>query len=281
MNYDEQEPKNKNVPLPANGGFEDADYNERRLIQGTRAICIDGKWSTPDGVPIPTDKKFIGLSTAEAVQHWQDGTLIEQIVKKPGGPPLPNVKELNSQIPEKDWDDGINGKPPPWVHQRAVYFLDPVDGSIFTACNSTDGMNIAVNRLKDRVRWMRALRGSKVSPILTLGARLVSRRYQKYGPDFVVVEWRDLDLGLPEQTAPRQLEDRTEKEQINDRVESIGRPVDEPSMAEILDDKIPEDDWQPPGESMKSAVEKVAPQEDVKTKAAARRTTTKCAGRSE
>ena len=259
MSNDKHEPKTENVPVRIDDGFEDADDNDRRLIQGTRAICIDGKWSTPDNVPIPIDKRFIGLSTAEAVQHWQDETLIEQIIKKPGGPPLPNVDDLNSQIPEKDWDDGKNGKRPPWAHQYAVYLLDPADGAIFTACNSTVGMMIAVKQLKDRVRWMRALRGSKVSPIITLGQRLVSQRYKKFGPDFVIIGWRDLDLGQPKQVAPRQLEDRTEKQQRNDPVEDIGRPVAEPSYSEMLNDKIPEDDWQPPGEPAPKASEAPVP----------------------
>jgi hypothetical protein len=124
--------------------------------------------------------------------------------------------------------------------------LDPADGSVATFLNNTDGAKIAVSELRSRVKWMRALRGSKVSPIVTLGSRLVSRRYQKYGPDFIVVDWRDLSP-LPPTTAPHQLEDHTEKQQLSDPVEDIGRPVDKPSMAEILDDKIPEDDWQPPG----------------------------------
>ena len=118
---------------------------------------------------------------------------------------------------------------------------------------------IAVKQLKDRVRWMRALRGSKVSPIITLGQRLVSQRYKKFGPDFVIIGWRDLDLNQPEQAAPRQLEDRTEKQQRNDPVEDIGRPVAEPSYSEMLNDKIPEDDWQPPGEPAPKASEAPVP----------------------
>jgi hypothetical protein len=93
------------------------------------------------------------------------------------------------------------------------------------------------------------LGGRKVLPIVTLGRRLVSRQYKKMGPDFIVVDWRDLNPGLTEQTTLRQLENHTENEpQLNDPVGDIGRPAAEPSYSEILDDKIPEDDWQPPGE---------------------------------
>jgi hypothetical protein len=226
-------------------GFEDSSDSDR-LLQGTRFVCIDGKWTKPDGTEIPTDKRFLVLGTAEAIQHWQDGTLIKEIIKKIGEP-LADIEELNAKIPKDTWEDGINGPRPPWSHVYAAYLLDPADGSVATFLNNTNGAMVAVRELRSRVKWTRALRGSKVlSPIVTLGSRLVSRKYQKYGPDFIVADWRDLSP-LPPTTAPRQLEDHTEKEQLSDPVEDIGRPVNEPSMAKILDDKIPEDDWQPPG----------------------------------
>ena len=60
----------------------------------------------------------------------------------------------------------MDGKPKgPWVLSHIVYLLNSVDASIFTFINSTIGAAIAVDRLKDRVKWMRQLRGEAVVPV--------------------------------------------------------------------------------------------------------------------
>ena len=273
MISDKQELNTASLPVLSDDGFEDSSDSDR-LLQGTRAICIDGKWTKPDGTEIPSDKQFLVLSTAEGLQHWQDGALVEEIIKKPVEP-LPDVAKLNAKIPEDTWEDGINGPRPPWVHQFAAYLLDLSDGSILTHMNQTKGTIVAVRELKSRVKWERALLGRKVMPIVSLGKRLVSKTYQKWGPDFIIVDWRDFG-SLPATTTPRQLESHAEQNQLNDPVADIGRPVNEPGFAEILDDEIPEQDWAPPGEPMQCAAEKTPQQQEDKALApAARRTTTK------
>ena len=170
------------------------------------------------------------------------------------------MDELNAKIPEDTWEDGINGPRPPWTYVFAVYLLDLDDGSIWTHLNSTNGAARATRELKSRVKWKRQLlSGRRVNPIVTLGKQLVSKTYKKLGPDFIIVDWRDLDPALPQQTAPRQLEDHTEKKPLNDPVADIGRPVVEPTLEEMLDDKIPEDEWQPPGEPAAKAPETPKP----------------------
>ena len=89
-------------------GFGDSGDSDR-LLQGTRFVCIDGEWTKPDGTEFPPDKQFlVMLSTAEGLQHWQDGALVEEIIKKPDAP-LPDVEELNAKIPRDTWEDGKNG----------------------------------------------------------------------------------------------------------------------------------------------------------------------------
>jgi hypothetical protein len=249
MSNDERETKIENLPARTDDGFDDND-NSDRLLQGTRAACVDGEWTrASDGTEIPPEKRFLCLGTAEGLQHWEDGKLIEEIKKKPNES-LPDVDDLNGKIPEDTWEEGINGPRPPWTHVYAVYLLDEDDGSILTHINSTDGEKIATRELKSRVKWKRAmLGGQRVNPIVTLGKQLVSRQYKKMGPAFIIVnDWRDFGSALPEQTAPRQLEDHTEKKALNDPVADIGRPVVEPTLEEMLNDKIPEDDWRGPGE---------------------------------
>ena len=173
MSNDEHETKTENLPVRSDDGFDDSDNNDR-LLQGTRAACVDGEWTrASDGTEIPPDKRFLVLATAEGLQHWEDGQLVEERIKKPNEP-LPNVDELNAKIPEDTWEDGINGPRPPWTYVFAVYLLDLDDGSIWTHLNSTIGAARATRELKSRVKWMRQLLGGRrVNPIVTLGKQLV------------------------------------------------------------------------------------------------------------
>jgi hypothetical protein len=243
MSNDEREMKIENLPARADDGFDDSDNNDR-LLQGGRAACVDGEWSrASDGAEIPPDKRFLGLATAEGLQHWEDGQLVEERIKK-SNEALPKADELNATIPKDTWEDGINGPRPPWSHVFAVYLLDLDDGSILTHINSTAGAAKATRELKNQVKWKRALLGGrKVLPIVTLGKQLVSRQFKKMGPAFNIVDWRDLDPSLPQQAAPGQLEDHTEKKTLNDPVVDIGRPVVKPTLAEEMRDEIPEDKW--------------------------------------
>jgi hypothetical protein len=248
MSDNEREPKNENLPV-RDDGFGGSDIDNDRLLQGQRAICIDGEWSKPDGTKIPADKRYLVLATAEGIQFWQDGQLVKEWIKKPNAP-LPDLDELNAAIPQDQWEDGINGPRPPYSHQFAVYLLDQVDGSIWTHINSTNGAAIATRELRSKVRWKRGLLGGRpVLPIVTLGKRLVSAQYKKWGPDFVTSnDWHDPGPDLPAAASQQQIEDRTEKKpEFGDSVADIGRPVVESSYEELLDDKIPEDSWQPPG----------------------------------
>jgi hypothetical protein len=247
MSNDEREPKIENLPVH-DDGFSGSDIDNDRLLQGQRAICIDGEWSKPDGTKIPSDKHYLVLATAEGIQFWQDGTLVKEWSKKPNVP-LPDLNELNATIPQDQWEEGINGPRAPYSHQWAVYLLDQADGSIWTHINSTNGAAIATRELRSRVRWKRSLLGGRpVLPIVTLGKRMVSAQYKKWGPDFIPVEWHDPDFGLRAAASQQQqIEDRTEKPEFDDSVADIGRPVVESSYEELLDDKIPEDKWQPPG----------------------------------
>jgi hypothetical protein len=212
-------------------GFDEGGSHDR-LIQGSIGRCVDGRW-TIDGIQPAGDKCFIGLGTAEAVQCWRDEMPIETIVKK-AGMPLPDIAELNAKIPRSQWEDGLNGQRPPWVRSFIAYFLDPADGSIWTYINSTVGARIAVQRLRESVHWMRQLRGERVVPVVALASRPMKTKFgQKLRPEFVIKGWRDLGSGRS--TAPQQL---VNQDLETSPVDHIRQPVDEPSNAEILDDKV-------------------------------------------
>ena len=72
---------------------------------------------------------------------------------------------------------------------------------------------------------MRALRGEKVVPVVTLDAKPMPTKFgQKMRPEFTIIEWRDLG-GLQATTVPA--------------IEHLGRPVKPASTEEELDDEVP------------------------------------------
>jgi hypothetical protein len=250
---DDNSEQKMSLPIPLDAGFE-SDPGDERLIQGSRLVCINGEW-TIDDVAVPPDERLIVLSTFEAVQHWENGELVEQIIKKPGVV-LPDVKKLNAEIPEEEWEEGDSGPKPPWAHQYGAYLIRLRDGLLVTHMNKTAGAVVATNMIRARVLWERKRKGVPgLLPIVTLGRRIVSRTYKNWGPLFVTGN-SDADWYLgPEPTpiAPvsRQLEKPVQQEPVEDITHS------EPGYVEIVeDDKTPtppHDDYQPVGEVIKAA----------------------------
>jgi hypothetical protein len=216
----------ENLPVVADDGFGGDDDGADRLIQGAILACVDGVWSCRDGTPIPENMRLVAPSTTSALQRWEDERPVEIIRKQPGKP-LPDLDEKNAEIPEDEWEQGLNGEPrPPWQHVHVVYLLDPRDASVYTYVNGTVGARIAVEKLKDKVKWMRALRGSNVCPIVELAARAMKTKFGvKRRPEFQVVEWRD--FGGPAAIA------------VSSSTPQIGKPVAEPTSKEIFDDSLP------------------------------------------
>jgi hypothetical protein len=213
--------------LPAvidDDGFGDVNQSNR-LVQGVILRCVDGVWSAKDGTEFPPKAQLIALSTAEALQRWENGQPAETVMKV-RGEPLPDLDELNANVPKKKWEKGLDGNArPPWVHQYIAYLLDPRDASVFTFVNGTMGARIAVERLKDKVRMMRMLRGNKLVPVVELGAKPMKTQFgTKQRPDFVIIDWRDLGGSRTESMSA---------------VEHIGQPVKPLSTAEVLNDQIP------------------------------------------
>jgi hypothetical protein len=214
------------APAPAyvSDGFDDADIDSLRLIRGTIMKCVDGEWSDRDGVQYPLGTPFLAMGVTEAVQRWQERQLIEEHIKQPGVP-LPNVDELNETVPADEWEEGLNGPRPPYSHVYVVYLLDMKGGGIFTYLNSTWGCRLAITAMRDRVRWMRRLRGAQVYAIVGLGKKpMKTQKGIKQRPDLPVLEWRDFSSGTPKQ--------------IEHAKQQIGKPVAEPTTKEKLDDEI-------------------------------------------
>jgi hypothetical protein len=106
-----------------------------------------------------------------------------------------------------------------------VYLIDPISAATYTFISATVGARIAVERLSDQVRTMRALRGENVVPLVELGSAPMKTRFtaSKQRPAFTVVEWRYLGGGNGGAPA----------------IEHKPTPVEPVTLAEELNDEIP------------------------------------------
>jgi hypothetical protein len=213
---------------PATSTAVDADDNfgapatDDRIIQGVLLRCVDGNWYDRDKRPVPS--KLLALTTFTVVQFWRnqkpdpEKTIDSRVSALPDDD---EIKAMNAAIPEKEWEDGINGKRPPWQRSEIVYLLDEATAQKYTFASNTAGARIAVEHLRDRVRSKRMLnRGAKLLPIVELAKAPMKTRHgvSKLRPDFKVAEWCVIGGG---KTAP------------------LIEHVKPPTPAEELDDTIP------------------------------------------
>jgi hypothetical protein len=170
------------LPVPAFPAL-----NADKALQGPLVKFVDRQW-TLEEVQIPPDEKFLVLGIKKAAQHWESGRVIEEIVEPRE---LPDIDAKNAEISIDTWDFGPSGDPePPWCLSHAVYLLGERDALVCTSINKSAGQHAAASSLRSRIEWMSALKQELVWPIVTLGSKLHSKRFQKYRPDFIVVDWR-------------------------------------------------------------------------------------------
>jgi hypothetical protein len=177
-----------------------------------------------DSIPLPAGLWTV-LDTAHAYVLWQDKRIADAI-RKELGKQLPDLDELNEQIPQDQWEIGPSGtKTPPWVRQAYAYLLHEVSAELVTFITSSIGGFICIRELRDRVRWRRRLRGPDLLPVVELASAPMRTRYGvKLRPAFTVTAWRNLSSHqTPALAAP-----------------ADDRPLsnDKPSLAEDLDDGI-------------------------------------------
>ena len=89
--------------------------------------CVDGKW-TAGGEAAP--EKLLALATITVMQLWKDKKPVQTLIKQ-AGQPWPKLDDLNAEIPQEDWELGLDGEPrPPWQKQFIIYLLEPERSSI-------------------------------------------------------------------------------------------------------------------------------------------------------
>ena len=165
-------------------GFSGGSSNARsgEYIKWT----AEQSWQDRDGLAVPSPQLVIAVD--EILQRWQDNKP-EKITAKP----LPDPDDLNSAIPIKEWELGVDGKPrPPWAHYAAVYLVNPATGKLYVYSAATDGGHIAYDDLKQSVKNMRMLSsGVQVIPMVDLGEKPFQTRFGlKSRPHFAIIDWR-------------------------------------------------------------------------------------------
>jgi hypothetical protein len=135
---------------------------------------------------------------------WIDKQPVERKRKVPGEA-FPDVESLNSKAPKSEWREDFNGNPiGPWRHTFNVGLVDCLDGSRYIVSNSTTGMAIAYDELRERVQFMRKLRGERVVPVVELStAAMKTKKFgTKQRPHFEIADWRKFGGSAPAIAGP-------------------------------------------------------------------------------
>jgi hypothetical protein len=188
----------------SDGLDQPADKSNGSVI-GLVEKFVDGDWRT-GGLPSDPKRRLVAVETDTILRRWYETRVVEEIKAKP----LPDLDNLNIAIPKSDWEVDLNGDPsPPWERAHIVYVLDLDTAERTTFISATKGAAVAVSRLKDKVAWMRRLRGANVVPLVELTwAPLPTRYGMRKRPEFKVIGWVDLSSGggsLPPASGPKQL----------------------------------------------------------------------------
>ena len=248
--------------MPAADGFtgwEDSVEGAERpegagIIQGALVkFTNEAQWTTRDDDEIATDLELIAVDVQRVVQKWQDGLPAETRILE-AGEKFPDLEALNAEVPQSEWVEGPDGKlRGPWQAQHILYLLDPGTMDKYTFPTGTVGGRIAVGELRDKLIWMRRTRGPNVYPVVTLSDTHMRTRFGgRQRPHFKIVRWVRLggEVGAlpPPPTTPTPASSAQSESPL----------VPEPSLAEEMDDEIPdlgnEEAAPPPRKPVKASV---------------------------
>jgi hypothetical protein len=198
-------------------GFDEGAA-EDRVMQGTR-LCppaTEPHW-TCQGLPA-NDVEYYTVDVGHAIQGWLNGERLKTYF-----PPLPDLAQLNAQIPQSEWDEGFDGKPkPPYQEVRIIYVLNPQSGERHTIVGPSIGLKICYEQLVDSVKTMRRLKGAAVIPVIRLSSVPMRTRFgMRTRPHLQIIRWVHFGpAGIANDEAPK-----------------LTGPA--PSSAELINDAIP------------------------------------------
>jgi len=232
-------------------GVEGSDRPEGAgIIQGSLIkFTNEAMWTTRDGDELPADLELVAVDVGRVVQKWQDQQPVETIILQPHQK-FPDIEEMNEKTPRKEWVEGPDGQPRgPWQAQHILYLLDPKTMDKFTFPTGTVGGRIAVGELRDKLMWMRRLRGPNVYPVVVLSDMFFPTRFGgRQRPHFKIVRWVRLggEDGEVEALPPPSPPPAATQAQPDlfakpaEQSQSELPSVREPSLQEELNDSIPD-----------------------------------------
>jgi hypothetical protein len=130
------------------------------IIQGNLdKFANEGDWETRDGEKIDTNVERVAVNVIRVVQKWCDQQPVETKILEPHQK-FPDLEELNEKTPREEWVEGPDGQMRgPWQAQHILYTVDLTTMDKFTFPTGTVGGKIAIRELRDKIVWMRRLRG--------------------------------------------------------------------------------------------------------------------------
>src|SRR6516225_6431995 len=230
------------------------------LIQGTLIkFTNDARWVTREGEELPAGLELAAVDVLRVVQKWKDQLPVETIILEPYQK-FPDIEKMNEETPREEWVERFGKMCGPWQGQHILYLLNPKTMDKYTYPTGTTGGHIAIRELRDKIVWMRRYRGSNVYPVVTLSDTFFPTGYGgRQRPHFVIERWvrfggegGDVEA-LPAPTSSPSPAS-TEAPAAQTTSQSDLPLVQEPSLAEEMNDELP-DDLKPPAQT----VPKLAP----------------------
>jgi hypothetical protein len=178
----------------ASAGLTDTDDDDSdRLVKGI-VVKFDPATAEWKG-DIDPDARYIVTGVIVALQRWKNQRVIDEIVRVPGGEPLPNVEALNREIPVEEWEIGSDDRPrAPWQRTRFIYMFEPRTAMTCTYISTTIGGEICCRELKEAtISKQKLWQNDQLCPIVQLGSATMKTRHRPTTgmprPKLVVVGW--------------------------------------------------------------------------------------------
>ena len=228
-------------------GWEDGVEGSDRpqgtgIIQGTKIkLSNEAAWLQRDNEEMSPNLELVAVDVLRLVQMWgPDGMPVneETIILEPHQM-FPDIEEMNAKVPRSKWVEGPNGKMRgPYQASHVLYLLDPQSMDKYTYPTSTVGGRIAIRELRDKIMWMRRLRGPNVYAVVLLSDTFMNTRFGgRQRPHFKIMRWTRLGgEGGEVEALPSPSATPTQQTQPDLPLNE----VKEPSLAEEMDDEIPD-----------------------------------------
>ncbi len=230
--------KPKNLPVVINDDRGLIITKPDKVKQGQMGAFVDGRWSPRGGEVFPPGTRMLFRGMVRAVQGWHHNELIGEFIE--WREELPDIDELNKQIPRDTWDLGFDGPREPYALFHVVYLTNKSDGATYTFSLPTYGQKLAYDELQTKLA-IDAAEGKHGIPEIELHSKVMSlRRGPKQRPFYEVVghfgddgsaqQQQPIKNGPTSSSAPRQIEQgkSVKRTQVNMAIdEADDEPNDE------------------------------------------------------